>query len=138
MTRVLMIDGNRALTDSVGLRCLEQEVATRMAEAFCDGIRMILEAPFSLVILSSDLVTMSTADLAKLFDTIAPGIPVVIRLEADRTMDEQVRFEVHGFRVVREPFDVVDLLVKAERPAPRVALNPAMVAAAVEAACRRS
>ena len=28
-------------------------------------------------------------------------------------MDEQVRYELHGFRVVREPFDVLELLAKA-------------------------
>jgi hypothetical protein len=51
-------------------------------------------------------------------------------------MDEQVGFELHGFRVVREPFDVADLVVKGERPARRVAPSPNVAAAAVEAACR--
>jgi len=50
-------------------------------------------------------------------------------------MDEQVRFELHGFRVVREPFDVLDLLVKGERPARVVSPSPAMAAAAIEAVC---
>jgi hypothetical protein len=78
----------------------------------------------------------SGAELARLFDTVAPGVPVVIRVDAGQTMDEQVRFELHGFRVVREPFDVLDLVVKGERPARRVAPNPSVAAAAVEATCR--
>ena len=51
-------------------------------------------------------------------------------------MDEQVRYELHGFRVVREPFDVRELLAKAERPMRAVMPRPAQAAAAIEAACR--
>ena len=126
MTRVLMIDGNHVLTAAVGMQCFEQGIAVRMANDFCDGLHQILDTP----------VRLSGAELAKLFDTIAPGVPVVIRVEAGQTMDEQVRFELHGFRVVREPFDVLDLMVKGERPARRAAPNPAVAAATVEAACR--
>jgi DNA-binding response OmpR family regulator len=111
-------------------------MAVRMADTFCDGLRQVLETPVSLVIVSSSLVHLSGAELAKLFDTIAPGVPVVVRLDARHTMDEQVRFELHGFRVVREPFDVADLVVKGERSARRVAPSPNVAAAAVEAACR--
>ena len=137
MRRVLMIDGNRALTESVGLQCHEQGIAVRMADAFCHGLRQMLETPVSLVIVSSSLVHhLSGAELAELFDTIAPDVPVVVRVDAGQTMAEQVRFELHGFRVVREPFDVADLVVKGERPARRVAPSPAAAAAAVEAACR--
>ena len=135
MTRVLMIDGNRALTESVGLQCLEHGIAIRMADALCDGLRHMLETPVSLVIVSSRLIHLSGAELAKLFDTIAPGVPVVVRLDAGHSMDEEVRFELHGFRVVREPFDVADLVVKGERPPHRVAPSPAVAAVAVEAAC---
>ena len=55
MTRVLMIDGNRALTESVGLQCLEHGMAARMTDTFCDGLRQVLETPVSLVIVSSSL-----------------------------------------------------------------------------------
>jgi DNA-binding response OmpR family regulator len=135
MTRVLMIDGNRALTESVGLQCLEHGIAIRMADALCDGLRQMLETPVSLVIVSSRLIHLSSAELAKLFDTIAPGVPVVVCLDTGHSMDEEVRFELHGFRVVREPFDVADLVVKGERPPRRVAPSPAVAAVAVEAAC---
>lgn len=136
MTRVLMIDKNHALTATVGMQCLEHGIAVRMADNFCDGLRHMLVTPVSLIIVSSSLVQLSSAELAKLFDTIAPGVPVVIRVDAGQTVDEQVRFELHGFRVVREPFDVQDLVVKVDRSARRVAANPAMAAAAVELACR--
>ena len=136
MTRVLMIDENRALTESVGMRCFEQGIAVRMADTFCEGVRHLLETPVSLIILSSGLVHLPGAELARLFDAVAPAVPVIVRVEAGQGMDEQVRFELHGFRVVREPFDVLDLVAKAERLARVVAPRPAAAAAAVEAACR--
>ena len=136
MTRVLMIDENHALTDSVGLQCLEQGIAIRMADAFRDGARQLLETPVSLIIVSSSLVRVSPDDLARLFDTLAPGVPVVVRVDRAHAMDEQVRFELQGFRVVRELFDVQDLLAKSETPIRRVAPSPAAAAAVFEALCR--
>lgn len=135
MTRVLLIDENRMLTESVGMRCFEQGIAVRMADTFCEGVRHLLETPVSLIILSSALVHLPGAELVRLFDAVAPGVPVVVRVEAGQRIDEQVRFELHGFRVVREPFDVVDLVAKAERRARTAASRPAEAAVAVEAAC---
>ncbi len=135
MTRVLMIDGNRKLTESVGRQCLEQSIAIRMADTLCEGVRQLLETPVSLVLIHSALVHLPGAELARLFETVAPGVPVVVRVETGQAIDEQVRFELHGFHVVREPFDVLDLLAKAERPARVVLPDPAVAAAAVETAC---
>ena len=136
MTRVLLIDENRALTESVGMQCFDHGIAVRMADTFCEGVRHLLETPVSLIILSSGLVRLPGAELARLFDTVAPGVAVVVRVEAGQGMDEQVRFELHGFRVVREPFDVLDLVAKAEPLARVGAPRPTAAAAAVEAACR--
>jgi DNA-binding response OmpR family regulator len=136
MTRVLMIDGNRKLSEAVGMQCFGHGIAVRMADTFCEGVRHLLDTPVSLIILSSGLVHLPGVDLARLFDTVAPGVPVVVRVEAGQGMDEQVRFELHGFRVVREPFDVLDLVAKAERPGRAAVPRPAAAAAAVEAACR--
>ena len=136
MTRVLLIDENRALTESVGMQCFDHGIAVRMADTFCEGVRHLLETPVSLIILSSELVHLPGTELARLFDTVAPAVPVMVRVESGQDMDEQVRFELHGFRVVREPFDVLDLVAKTEPLARVVAPRPAVAAAAVEAACR--
>lgn len=135
MTRVLMIDENRALAESVGMRCFEHGIAVRMADTFCDGVRHLLETPVSLVVLSSALVHLPGAEVARLFDTVAPGVPVVVRVNDGEGMDEQVRFELHGFRSVRAPFDILDLVAKAERPVRVAAPRPKAAAAAVEAVC---
>jgi DNA-binding response OmpR family regulator len=135
MARVLMIDGNRKLTESVGKQCLEQRIPIRMADTFCEGIRQLLDVPASLVLLDAELARLPGAELAKLFEAIAPGVPVAVRLESGQGVDVQVKFELHGFRVVREPFDVVDLLAKSSLSARVVQPNPSVAAAAVEAAC---
>jgi DNA-binding response OmpR family regulator len=135
MTRVLLIDANRTLTKVVAMQCLEHGIAVRLADTFCEGVRQLLEIPVSLVIVSSGLVHLPAGELARLFETAAPGVPVVVRVEAGQGMDEQMRFELHGFRVVRETFDVLDLVVKAAEPG-RVVSRPADATAAVEAACR--
>lgn len=136
MTRVLLIDADRRLSESVAMRCFEDGIAVRMAGTFCEGVRRLLETPVSLIVLSSALVRLPETRLAPLFESVAPGVPVVVRVEADQGIDEQVRFELQGFRVVREPFDVVDLVSKAEGRARVGAYRPAEAAAAVEAACR--
>jgi len=136
MTRVLMIDEKRKLSEAAGMQCFNHGIAVRMADTFCEGVRHLLETPVSLIILSSGLVHLPGVDLARLFDTVAPGVPVVVRVDAGQGMDEQVRFELHGFRVVSEPFDVLDLVAKAERPGRAAVTRPTAAAAAVEAACR--
>jgi hypothetical protein len=45
------------------------------------------------------------------------------------------KFGLHGFRVVREPFDIGDLLAKSSLSARVVRPSPSAAAAAVEAAC---
>src|SRR5258705_12596691 len=100
MTRVLMIDGNRELTESVGRQCLEENIAIRMADTFCEGVRQLLEIPESLILVHSDLAHLPGAELGRLFDTVAAGVHARVRVEAGHSMDEQVRVELNGFPAV--------------------------------------
>jgi len=136
MTRILMIDTNQALAEAVGSQCLKQGIAIRFADNLCEGLRQLLDTPVSLVLLEAARMQPSNVDPVRLFQAVIPGVPVVIRLDAEGAMDEQVRYELHGFRVVREPFDVLELLAKAERPVRAAMPRPAQAAAAVDAACR--
>ena len=116
MTRVLMIDSNRTLAESVGRQCLKHQIPARFAQSVCDGLQQLLDTPVSLVLLEAGLARRSGLDVTRLFDSVAPGVPVVVRVEAGDPMDEQVRYELQGFRVAREPLDVAELVAKAERP----------------------
>jgi DNA-binding response OmpR family regulator len=137
MTRVLMMDRNRALVEDVGAQCLKHKIPVRFTETFCDGVRQMLDTPVSLVLVEAALMRLPGGELFELLDTIAPGIPVVVRVEADGAMDDEVRYEVQGFHVVRGPVDILELLAKADRQGRKVSATPAVAAAAVEAVCRQ-
>ena len=100
MTRVLMIDRDRDLVQSVAMACLEQGVAIRMAETLCEGVRYMLDGPVSVVVLDSNLMRLSRGDQLRLFDAVAPGVPVVVIVEPATDVEEVVRLELQGFRVV--------------------------------------
>jgi DNA-binding response OmpR family regulator len=114
MTRVLMIDRDRDLVHSVAMACLEQGVAIRMAETLCEGVRYMLDGPVSVVVVDSSLMRLSQSDQARLFDAVAPGVPVVVIVGPATDMEEVVRLELQGFQVVPKPFDLRDILAKIE------------------------
>ena len=135
MTRVLMIDGDRSLTQSVAMACLNSGVAIRMAETLCEGVRWLLGEPMSVVLVDSALMRLSGADLARLFDTVAPNVPVVVLVGSDLPVEEVVNLQLQGVRVVPKPFDVQDVLAKLE-PFRRALPARAGATSQVEAVCR--
>jgi hypothetical protein len=67
------------------------------------------------------LIRLSPAAQADVFEMVAPGVPVVVVLKPNSPIEEHVRFELAGFRVLSRPVDPGDLLAKlevAEPPAP--------------------
>lgn len=134
MTRVLMIDGDRALAQSVAMACMESGVAIRMAETLCEGVRYMLESPVSVVLVDSGVLRRSGSDQVRLFDTVAPGVPVVVLVKPGARVEEHVKLELQGFRVVSKPLDVRDVLAKVE-PGKRSPVSRHEAAARVEAVC---
>lgn len=135
MIRVLVIDGDRALGQSLAMECLEQGLGVRMAETLCEGVRYLLEAPVSVVLVEAQTLRLSGPDHARLFDAVAPGIPVVVMVGAAAPVEERVGLELQGFQVVARPFVLRDLLTKvAEAPGKRARSRPG-AAARVEAVC---
>ena len=134
MTRVLMIDGDRALAQSVAMACMEDGVAIRLAETLCEGVRCMLESPVSVVLVDSGVLRLPGSDLARLFDAVAPGVPVVALVKPGVRLEESAKLELQGFRVVSKPFDVRDVLAKVE-PGPRAPVSRPDAAARIEAVC---
>jgi DNA-binding response OmpR family regulator len=117
------------------MECLEHGVAVRMADTLCEGVRYLLDAPVSLVLAEAGLVRMAGADQVRLFDAVAPGVPVVLAADAGARVEDLVDLELHGFHVVSRPFALRDLLVKIGLPAKAArARRPAR--AGVDAVCR--
>lgn len=135
MTRVLMIDSDRALAQSVAVACMESGVAIRIAETLCEGVRYMLESPVSVVLIDSGVLRLSGSDQARLFDSVAPGVPVVVLVKPGARMEQHVKLELHGFHVISKPFDVRDVLAKVE-PGTRVPVSRPEAVAHVDAVCR--
>jgi hypothetical protein len=77
---------------------------------------------------------LSAPEQVRLFDAVAPGIPVAVLVPEETTVEETVKLQVQGFLVVTKPFEMRDLLVKVERPARPSRARPGATAQ-VEALC---
>ena len=135
MIRVLTIDGNRSRAQELAMECLEHGVAVRMAESLCEGVRYMLDSPVSLVLAEAGMLRMAGPDQARLFDAVAPGVPVVLAVDAGARVEDRVDLELKGFHVVSRPFALRDLLAKIERPA-KAAPARGEARAQVAALCR--
>jgi DNA-binding response OmpR family regulator len=113
MNRVLMIDQDRATRERLGLDCLDHNVGIALAENLCDGVRMLLSLPVSLIVVDAGALRLTTREHAVLFERVAPGVPVVVTVAAEAPLETRVALELAGFRVVSRPVTVEDLLAKA-------------------------
>jgi DNA-binding NtrC family response regulator len=122
MNRILLIDRDRTLGASLGMACLERGIAIRMAETFCEGVRYLMnDAPTTAVLVDAAALTMAGADRVRIFDAVAPGVPVIVTVKPGTPVEEHVRYELQGFRVLAKPFapeDVLDKIEWAEKPRP--------------------
>lgn len=134
MTRVLLIDADRAFAQSVALACLERNVAIRLAETLCDGVRCLLDDPVSLVLIDAALMRLSAAEQIRLFQLVAPGVPVSVLVTPDTSLDESVKLEMQGFHVIAKPFEIDDVLAKLE-VARNSMRNPSGAASLVRTMC---
>lgn len=117
MIRLLTIDGDRNRAQALAMECLDQGVAVRMAETLCEGVQYLLDAPVSLVLAEAGMLRMARSDQARLFETVAPGVPVILTVDAGAKVEDMVNLELQGFRVMSRPFALGDLLAKVETPA---------------------
>ena len=134
MTRVLLIDGNRAFAQSVAMSCITDGIAVRLAETLCEGVRYMMEGPVSVVLIDSALMRLSGHEQVRLFDAVAPGVPVAVLVPEGTTVEETVTLQVQGFQVVVKPFEIRDILAKVDRPARPSRARPGATSQ-VEALC---
>ena len=116
MIRLLTIDRDRERAQRLAMECLEQGVAVRLAETLCEGARYLLDAPVSLVLADAESLRTAAGEPARLFESVAPCVPVVVTVEAGTRVEDRVDLELRGFRVVSRPVALRDLLAKTELP----------------------
>ena len=68
----------------IGLPCLEREVGVVMADNLCEGVRALLRASVSLIVVDAALLRLTPKEHATLFERVAPIVPVVDRPPARR------------------------------------------------------
>lgn len=114
MTRILSIEADRSLAQTVGRACLEKGIAVGIAENLCEGIRFLLDGPVSAVLVDASLLRLPGVDQVKLFDAGTPGVPVVVLIGEKVSLPERVRYQILGFHPFSKSSPVEDLLEKAE------------------------
>jgi DNA-binding response OmpR family regulator len=94
----------------------------------------MMDGPVSAVLIDSALMRLSGGDQVRLFDAVAPGVPVVVLVQEGTSVEETVKLQVQGFQVVVKPFEVQDVLAKVELPARSSRARPG-ASLRVEALC---
>jgi DNA-binding response OmpR family regulator len=113
MNRVLLIDQDRVTREQLGLACLTQGVGVALAENLCEGVRVLLSVPVSVIVVDAATLRLTLREHATLFERVAPGVPVVVTMPAESALESRVALELAGFRVLTEPVTAEDLLAKA-------------------------
>jgi DNA-binding response OmpR family regulator len=116
MNRVLVIDQDRAAREGLGLSCLGRDVGVALAENLCEGVRVLLSLPVSLIVVDAGALRLTLREHATLFERVAPEVPVVVTVAPEASLESRVAFELAGFRVLTGPVTVEDLLEKSPAP----------------------
>jgi DNA-binding response OmpR family regulator len=112
MNRVMVIDQDRATRELLGLACLGHDVGVALAENLCEGVRLLLSVPVSLIVVDAAALRLTVREHVTLFERVAPGVPVVVTVSAETPLENRVALELAGFRVLTKPVTVEELLEK--------------------------
>jgi len=113
MNRVLVIDQDSSTTRTLGLACLQRGVGVVFADNVCDGVRLLLDAIVDLVLVDVVALRLTPREMATLFERVAPGVPLVVAVRPETSLEYRVALELAGFRVLTKPVTVEELLEKA-------------------------
>ena len=83
-----------------------------MADNVCEGVRALLSEVVSLIVVDAALIRLTAREQARLFERVAPDVPVVVVVRTDASVDARVGFELAGFTVMTRPVTPEDLLEK--------------------------
>ncbi len=113
MNRVLVIDQDSSTTCTLGLAFLQRGVGVVFADNVCDAVRLLLDAIVDLVLVDVVALRLTPREMATLFERVAPGVPLVVAVRPETSLEYRVALELAGFRVLTKPVTVEELLEKA-------------------------
>jgi len=113
MNRVLVIDQDSATTTrTLGLACLQRGIGVAFADNVCEGVRLLLETVVDLVLVDVGALRLTPREMATLFERVAPGVPLVVAVRPETSVETRVALELSGFRVLTKPVTVEELVEK--------------------------
>jgi len=93
-----------------------------------------MDAPVTAVLVDGAALRAAGPDRGRVFEAAAPGVPVVVVADRGTPVEEQVKFELQGFRVLVKPFAPEEVLDKIEW-AEKAPVSGPDAAAEVRATC---
>lgn len=120
MSPVLLINGERKLRRLVARACADRGVPLSTAETVSEGVRFLAGNPASVVLVDGGCLRAAWPEQLRLFDHVAPGVPVVVLVTESTPLAEQVKVEALGYSVMTKPIDAENLLAKIERLTPGI------------------
>jgi len=113
MNRVLVIDQDSATTTrTLGLACLQRGIGVAFADNVCEGVRLLLETVVDLVLVDVAALRLTPREMATLFERVAPGVPLVVAVRPETSVETRVTLELSGFCVLTKPVTVEELVEK--------------------------
>ena len=113
MNRVLVIDQDSATTTrTLGLACLQRGIGVAFADNVCEGVRLLLETVVDLVLVDVAALRLTPREMATLFERVAPGVPLVVAVRPETSVETRVALELSGFGVLTKPVTVEELVEK--------------------------
>jgi hypothetical protein len=109
MTRVLLIDQGRVMTQQFLVQCLERGLAVVTAESVCEGVRVLAATPVSTIVVDHGRLRLGVPDQAALFDRVAPGVPVLVTAGPEVPLETRVTLELGGFHLLPSLWEPADL-----------------------------
>lgn len=81
-----------------------------MAESVCEAVRVLATTPVTVIVATASSFRLGPAEQAALFDRAAPGVPVIVTLSGDASLETRVALELAGFQVTPSAAELGELL----------------------------
>ncbi|MFQ5828510.1 MAG: hypothetical protein ACE5JD_05065 [Candidatus Methylomirabilia bacterium] len=114
MSPVLLIGRENELRGLVAQACADRGLPLRTAETVSEGVRFLAGSPASLVIVDDGCLRVGWPEQLRVFDHVAPGMPVVVLVTETTPVAERVKVEALGYSVITKPIEAETLLARIE------------------------